>query len=298
MEVFISWSGETSRQVASELKKWLPLVLPSVEPWLSLRDISPGRYWEDELKDALDRMNFGILCLTPDNYTNPWVVYEAGALSKKIGRASVVPYLIGVEANSLPGPMSQRQAVKADRDGTEALVRALYSAADVSTIHVKRIFLEWWPHLHAAMAKYTKSPGPGLQFEEFRLRHIDSGEYLTGDGEENEDPILLKPFDGTDVGQVWRIHSLGGRYSALTNKRSGLCLDVARHRRGHSEPVWLFKYGGSHNQMWTFSPSSDNAHWHVRGRESRRYLGANGPDVVQKGKKPSASCFWQLQAVL
>jgi hypothetical protein len=35
MKVFISWSGEPSRTIASALNDWLEGVLPQVEPWMS-----------------------------------------------------------------------------------------------------------------------------------------------------------------------------------------------------------------------------------------------------------------------
>jgi len=91
MRVFISWSGEHSGEVAKALQQWLPRVLQAVRPWLSSASIDPGARWSDEVAGALEELNFGILCLTPENLTSAWLLFEAGALSKTVSESRVVP---------------------------------------------------------------------------------------------------------------------------------------------------------------------------------------------------------------
>ncbi|WP_257721520.1 hypothetical protein [Chryseobacterium sp. IHB B 17019] len=43
MNIFISWSGDTSKQIAEELKNWLPLVIQSANPFYTPSDIEPGQ---------------------------------------------------------------------------------------------------------------------------------------------------------------------------------------------------------------------------------------------------------------
>jgi hypothetical protein len=94
--VFISWSGDRSEKMAAALYSWLPMVLQSAKPWMSKEDIEKGSRGLDEIGKALDAMSVGIICLTPENVEKPWILFEAGALSKAMGeKTRVCPYLFG-----------------------------------------------------------------------------------------------------------------------------------------------------------------------------------------------------------
>ena len=64
MKVFISWSGDTSHNVALALREWLPSVLQSVEPYVSSEDIDKGARWSAEIGYQLNDTDFGILRVT------------------------------------------------------------------------------------------------------------------------------------------------------------------------------------------------------------------------------------------
>src|SRR5260370_7231044 len=80
--VFLSWSGPRSKSAAEALKDWLPNILQTARPWMSATDIEKGTRWREEVAAALDTMKAGIICLTPENLTAEWLLFEAGALSK------------------------------------------------------------------------------------------------------------------------------------------------------------------------------------------------------------------------
>lgn len=80
--VFISWSGPRSKSAAEILKRWLPIVVHTANPWMSATDIDKGTRWSEEVAAALDTMKAGIICLTPENLSAEWLLFEAGALSK------------------------------------------------------------------------------------------------------------------------------------------------------------------------------------------------------------------------
>ena len=52
MRIVISWSGNKSRKVAQELRKWLPLMFETVDVWVSSKDIGAGKRWSPELASA------------------------------------------------------------------------------------------------------------------------------------------------------------------------------------------------------------------------------------------------------
>jgi len=95
---------------------------------MSSSSIDPGARWSSELSAALRDLQFGIICLTPDNLNEPWIHFEAGALSKTIVESYVVPYLFSFPPTQLSGPLAQFQAVQADRPGTLKLVELINSA--------------------------------------------------------------------------------------------------------------------------------------------------------------------------
>ena len=84
MDVFISWSGQRSRAVAEALKKYLPMIVNDLNPWLSSTDIDKGSRSSEEIAVALTNAKAGIICLTPNNLKEPWILFEAGAIAKTV----------------------------------------------------------------------------------------------------------------------------------------------------------------------------------------------------------------------
>ncbi len=151
MKVFISWSGNNSHKAAEALREWLPLLFQNIEPWLSSSDIMAGMRWANELSENLDGIDFGILCLTQDNLNSPWILFEAGALSKSLQKGRVVPYLIGISPKDLnESPLSQFQCVSADKKGTKKLLLSIDESLETSTRPIstlEKVFEKWWPEL-------------------------------------------------------------------------------------------------------------------------------------------------------
>ena len=114
MKVFISWSGERSRALAEVLRRWLPAVIQVVKPYYSPDDTVKGARWSTEIAKELESSRVGLICVTPENLDAPWLLFEAGALSK-LGKSRVCPILFGVDPIDIKGPLVQFQAAKFEK---------------------------------------------------------------------------------------------------------------------------------------------------------------------------------------
>lgn len=158
MKVFISWSKGRSRAVAEALRDWLPDVIQTVEPWVSSEDIDAGKRWNTEIAQQLAETRFGIICVTPENQEAPWILFEAGALAKTIESTNVCPYLVDLEKSDLkPGPLTQFQATKANKEETWKLIQTINKGLDegkrLEDVRLQRSFERTWSTLDSALNK-------------------------------------------------------------------------------------------------------------------------------------------------
>ncbi len=154
MRIFTSWSGERSKAAALGLKSLLQdLFEETVQVFVS-DHISPGEAWAQRLGIELEQSEFGILCLTQENFQAPWLLFEAGAIAKKFGTSRVVPYLIDeLPPASDRSPLAQFQHVRGDRDGTHRLVETINNVRESPkpTDRLERSFAKWWPDLEQTL---------------------------------------------------------------------------------------------------------------------------------------------------
>ena len=156
MKVFISWSGELSRQVAELLRDWIQNPLQFVEPWMSKQDIQVGSVWFDEIGKELSATGVGILCLTPENLTAPWVLFEAGALFKGLAENRVCPLLISLQTKDVGPPLAQLNLTLADREGVLKLIRTINAQAGEKKLtdeRVQKSFEKWWDDFDTKVTK-------------------------------------------------------------------------------------------------------------------------------------------------
>jgi hypothetical protein len=170
LNVFLSWSRSRSYAVATALKQFLKEIFQGVAPQMS-DDIESGGMILPQLNDLLRKADFVVLCITSDNWKEPWIYYEVGMVfGKSEEKAKVFPYIIdlNMQRRNLPEPLKQFTAVMANEEGTYKLVLAINKALDypLSDSKLKADFDANWPGLKKVIgdmqpATDQSEPSPG-----------------------------------------------------------------------------------------------------------------------------------------
>ena len=172
MKVFLSWSGHKSHQVALVLRDWLPSVIQSIMPYVSSEDIDKGARWSTDIAKELEDSSFGILCVTRENLEAPWLLFEAGALSKMMDKASVCPFIFDLKRAEVKGPILQFQSTIFEKEDVKKLLLSLNKCCNELSLKedlLIKTFDVWWPKLEESLNKINEEKSS----EETRLDDKD-----------------------------------------------------------------------------------------------------------------------------
>jgi hypothetical protein len=125
------------------------------------RDIEKGARWDDVISQKLETCNYGIICLTPENLRSDWVVFEAGALAKKVKESRVCTYLLDLGFGDIAGPLVQFQHTLANKDDTRGLIETINAGMGEQQLDPSRFrqtFEQWWPELESRLARAQALP--------------------------------------------------------------------------------------------------------------------------------------------
>ncbi|MDT5268747.1 MAG: hypothetical protein QOH49_933 [Acidobacteriota bacterium] len=160
MKVFISWSGDRSKAVAEALYAWLPTVILTIRPWLSLADIDKGARWRTEVASELEDSQVGIICLTPENLNAPWLLFEAGALSKIQQKSYVCTFLYDLEPTDVREPLAQFQHTLSQKEDVKKLIHTINRAQGekrFTDAQIDKAFERGWPELAEDLNKISNT---------------------------------------------------------------------------------------------------------------------------------------------
>jgi len=156
MKIFVSWSGPRSGAVAEALKEYLPMINNAFDPWLSSQDIAKGSRSTIEIAQALAAAKAGIICLTPNNLTAPWILFEAGGVSKTVDKPLACTLLIGLEPSDVSKPLGDFQHTRLNEKELLELAKTLNNAAGESArkdTQIEKAFKLCWPELSEKLEK-------------------------------------------------------------------------------------------------------------------------------------------------
>lgn len=155
MKVFLSWSGQRSKEVANLLSDWLCCVIQASRPWISTRDLDRGSLWFGEINDQLKDTTVGIICLTQENKNRPWILFEAGALAKGLSTSRVCTLLVDLEPKDIEDPLAQFNHTFPTHESVLGLVKTLNSTLGTSGLDnriLEQVFSTYWPQFEERFA--------------------------------------------------------------------------------------------------------------------------------------------------
>lgn len=100
--------------------------------------------------------------MTPENVHEPWILFEAGAISKAF-KVSATPYLLGIGSKEIPlnSPLGLLQHTTATKEDTWVLVRSINDSLPedrrLREAGLERSFEVHWPTLEAALNDISKA---------------------------------------------------------------------------------------------------------------------------------------------
>jgi hypothetical protein len=162
MQLFVSWSGQKSKEIAGVLENWLPRVIQNLTVFVST-GLPRGALWGPNLAQELERSSAGLLCLVPDSVDSPWLLFEAGALGMGVKGRPVYSVLFGVDEKDAPDPLRLFQLSPFCKTEFLKVMRELNKLIPDHALSESRLAEEFdrsWPQLQEAVDPVLRSIRP------------------------------------------------------------------------------------------------------------------------------------------
>ncbi len=229
-KIFLSWSGAISKSLAGIFADWLELVLPFTAPFFSHDDIAKGTHWNAELLKELESSGIGLLFLTKDNLSAPWLMFEAGILLRN--RSNIVPILFDLTPDQVLGPLNQFQTAVYDEKEIKKTIEIINAKAGelaFGEIKLNKIFERWWPQLKKEVDQVLQREKLEVVFREMPI----------------EEQIFMF-LDGIARQRKWTFYEpRGGEVAvngALIHMVKGLLTEEKEHKKAKAIRDNFYKY--------------------------------------------------------
>jgi hypothetical protein len=150
-------------------------VLQGTKAWLSEADIEKGKIWFGDITAQLSETGVGILCLTLENRDSPWILFEAGALSKGLSESRVCPFLVDLQHSDLRPPLSQFNGTLPTKEDVLKLVKTINSErkeSGLSDDRLSKAFERWWGDFEKRFREILTSYKPEEKVQERSVKDI------------------------------------------------------------------------------------------------------------------------------
>ena len=167
-----------------------------------------------------------VVCLTLENRTAPWLLFEAGALSKALNKAYVCPLLLGLEPADVQGPLAQFQLTRTTKDDVRKLLGMVNGRleAPLSDSQLDAVYNAFWPDLEKRLLEIsvqgTPTPGAKRQKEDILAevlervrgieRRLDTKAELGAPDELAGNPLVNPSRPLGDYSEMGALNSLMG----------------------------------------------------------------------------------------
>jgi hypothetical protein len=151
MKIFISWSGDQSKAIATNLYEFLKENIQATDPWISSDDIAKGQNWMNDLMLGLQTSQMGIFCLTNSNLEAKWILFEAGVVASLPNR-NVCTILYNVKPENVSPPLSHFNSTTFEKEDFRKLLLQInkiskeYSDNKLTDAILNKIIDKNWEH--------------------------------------------------------------------------------------------------------------------------------------------------------
>lgn len=146
-----------------------------MKPYFTPSDIEKGAKWASNIAGELASSDIGIICLTKDNLDKPWILFEAGSLSKNLDNSRVCTLLFGVDTTDLKGPLTTFQTTRFEKSDFKKLVKVINNTGGEQKLEenvLDQVFEMWWGKLESSINEILSSHKNNEQGEHRSERDI------------------------------------------------------------------------------------------------------------------------------
>lgn len=230
MQIFISWSGEQSKAVAELLNEWIPCVIQAIKPWISTTEIDKGAVWFNEITNQLKETSVGIVCVTKENRDRPWLLFEAGALLKRVSKNRVCTFLVDLKYTDVKDPLAQFNHTVCEKEDVYKLLKTINDSMESGNLEeprLRKILETNWPEFETRFGAILKDNAALQTQPDKPKRDPDDimAEILVNTRQLNkrignlEDRLKREEFDKKYV--VWRDENGKAQKWPVVNNRNG-----------------------------------------------------------------------------